>query len=299
MKMVYILLAHTNAEQVIRLIDRLNAPHTRFVIHVSINCEPGTYETLRSATNQFPNIAFAKRTKIKWGNFDIIQALLNCIELICTQNYDYDRAYILSGQDYPLQSNTVIEQTLSSYNGQQIMEYFPLPDDSRGHTKNRWVYYHFRIGKRHTHLPLVHPGNFFLRIVSRLTALILPERMIPAGLQLYGGSFWSSLCPQAIEYLHKLTQSPEGKKTIRFFKYNLHPGEMFLQTLLLNSPLKDTINNQNLHYVKFPPDSGHPVFFTAADFDELNKAEELYARKIDDRIDNNILNMLDEKIQAE
>jgi Core-2/I-Branching enzyme len=299
MKMVYILLAHTNSEQVIRLVNRLNAPQTRFVIHVSINCEPGVYKALLSATKEYPNVAFAKRTSVKWGNFDIIQALLNCIDVICSQNYDFDRVYILSGQDYPLQSNAVIEKTLANYKDQQIMEYFPLPDDERGHGQNRWLYYHFRLGKRHMHLPLVHPGNFLLRLVSRLTAFVLPERMIPAGLQPYGGSFWSSLSPQAVTYLHNLSHSPQGKKTIRFFKYNLHPGEMFLQTMLLNSPLKNTINNLNLHYVKFPPESGHPVFFTASDFDELGKAEELFARKIDDRIDNNILNMLDGKIQAE
>ena len=299
MKLIYILLVHTNADQVIRLVNRLNTPQTRFVIHVSKNCEPGMYETLQDAVGSYSNIAFAKRTSVKWGNFDIIQALLNSIELICTQGYEYDRAYILSGQDYPLQSNAVIQQTLTNFDGQQIMEYFSLPDDIRGHSQNRWRYYHFWMGKRHLHMPLVQPANNLLRVVSRFTSFLLPERKIPGGLQLYGGSFWSGFSPAAISYLYDFSLSSHGKKVIHFFKTNLHPGEMFLQTVLLNSPLKDTVTNLNLHYVKFPPESGHPVFLTAEEFDEISSKEELFARKIDSRIDAEILDLLDKKIQTE
>ncbi len=297
MKMVYMLLVHTNAAQILRLVNRLNTPQTQFVIHVSKNCEPGLYETLLAAAK--PNIAFTKRTRVKWGNFDIIQAFLNCIDLICEKGYEYDHAYILSGQDYPIQSNAVIQQTLANYSGQQIMEYFPLPDDLRGHSQNRWRYYHFWMGKRYLHLPLVQPANLGLRIASRLTALFLPERKIPDDMQLFGGSFWSAFTPEAISYLHIFSLTPHGKRIIHFFKTNLHPGEMFLQTVLLNSPLKDTVTNLNLHYVKFPPDSGHPVFLTAEEFDEISSKEELFARKIDSRIDAKILDLLDKKIQTD
>ena len=297
--MIYVLLVHTNADQVIRLINRLRTPQTRFVIHVSKNCEPEVYEALLAAAKDNPNIAFAKRTRVKWGNFDIIQAFLNCVELIYAQDYQYDRAYILSGQDYPLKSNTVIQQTIANYDGQQIMEYFPLPDDLRGHNQNRWQYYHFWLKGRHLHLPLVQPDHALLRLASRLTAIFLPKREIPAGFRLYGGSFWSGFTSEAITYLHTFSQSLQGKKVIQFFKHNLHPGEMFLQTVLMNSPLKDTVINLNLHYVKFPPDSGHPVFFTAKEFDDLSIKDELFARKIDSRIDADILNLLDQKIQAD
>jgi Core-2/I-Branching enzyme len=298
MRMIYIMLVHTNADQIIRMINQLSTPNTRFVIHVSRNCEPGIYEALRTATKDNPGIAFAKRTRIMWGNFDIIQALLNCIDLICTQGYEYDRAYILSGQDYPLQSNAYIQQTLAKFDGQQIMEYFPLPDDIRGHHQNRWRYYHFWLKDRHLHVPLVQPKNILLRLISKFSSVLLPKRRIPAGFQLYGGSFWSGFTPQAIAYLHTFSHSNQGKKVIRFFKSNLHPGEMFLQTVLLNSPLKDTIANVNLHYVKFPPDSGHPVFFTIKDFDEIASRDELFARKIDSRIDADILDLLDKKISS-
>ncbi|MDX9864681.1 MAG: beta-1,6-N-acetylglucosaminyltransferase [Anaerolineaceae bacterium] len=298
MKMVYMLLVHTNPDQIVRLVNRLNTPQTRFVIHVSKNCEPDVYETLLDALKPYPNIAFAKRTVVKWGNFGIIRALLNCFDMTCSQGYSYDRAYILSGQDYPLQSNTVIQQTLAGFGGQQIMEYFLLPDDIRGHSNNRWRYYHFWLGKYHLHLPLIHPANVFLMIASWLTALLLPRKKIPSEMQLYGGSFWSSFTPQAISYFHNFVLSPQGKKTIQFFKYNLHPAEMFLQTVLMNSPLKDTIANINLHYVKFPPESGHPVFFTAKDFDELASKDELFARKINSRIDNHILDLLDQKMDT-
>jgi hypothetical protein len=297
MKIVYMLLVHTNAAQVLRLVNRLNSPQTQFVIHVSKNCEPGVYETLLAAAK--PNIAFAKRAPVKWGNFGIIQAVLNCIDMICTQGFSYDRTYILSGQDYPLQSNAIIQQTLARFNGQQIMEYFSLPDDVHGHTSNRWLYYHFWLGRHHLHLPLIRPTNIILKGVSTLASLMLPKKNIPTGMQLYGGSFWSSFTPQAISYLHTFSLSPQGKKTIPFFKYTLHPAEIFLQTVLMNSPLKDTVANINLHYVIFPPESGHPLFLTAKEFDELASQDELFVRKIDSQIDNQILDLLDKKIDSQ
>ena len=297
MKLLYFLLVHTNSKQVVRLINRLNTPKNQFVIHVSKNCEPGIYEHLLAAFNHEPNIAFAKRIKVKWGNFDVVQAALNCMEITCTKKYEYDRAYILSGQDYPLQSNEAIESKLAEYEGQQIMEFFPLPDDVRGHGQNRWRYYYFWIGKRHIHVPLVHqPANPLLRIPAWLVNTILPKRKIPNGWQLYGGSFWSSFTPRAVDYFYNFPKTPEGRQVTSFLKSNLHPGEMFLQTVLMNSPLKHSVVNENLHYIKFPSDSGHPVFFTANEIEDIGKNNELFARKIDSRVDEQILDLLDQKL---
>ncbi|MCD4671532.1 MAG: beta-1,6-N-acetylglucosaminyltransferase [Anaerolineaceae bacterium] len=299
MRLIYIILAHTNTDQIMRLVQRLNTPQTRFLIHVSQNPEPGVYAKLVTAAKQYPNIAFSKRTSVRWGNFAIIQALLNCFEWIYKQDIEYDLAYVLSGQDYPIKSNSYIQQKLSSLSGKQIMEYFPLPAIDRGHGEDRYLRYHFWLGSHHIHLPLVHsPSNIVLRLASWIPQILLPKRSVPDGLKLYGGSFWSAFTPQAVNYLHTFSQSPEGKKLKRFFKINLHPAEMYLQTTLLNSPLKDTVTNLNLHHVKFPPESGHPVFFTANDFNELAEAPELFARKFDTRLDATILDMLDERLQT-
>ncbi len=50
------------------------------------------------------NIRFTKRQNVYWGDFNIVRAMLNCIETLAESEFDYDYAISLSGQDYPLKS---------------------------------------------------------------------------------------------------------------------------------------------------------------------------------------------------
>lgn len=299
MKLIYILLVHKNPEQVLRLIHRLNTPHVRFVVHISLNAQPAVSNALHKAAQQMSNVYLSRRTQVKWGTFEIIQAFLYCVDVIIQKNFEYDLAYILSGQDYPLQSNAEIQNRLSSLRGKQIMEYFPLPADQRGHSADRYSRYHFWLGNRHVHLPLVNrPGQCLLRLPDWLLRKVFPPRPFPLGMKPYDGSFWSAFTPEALAYLHQFSHSAPGTQFQRFLKFTLHPAEMYLQTVLLNSPLKETVENLNLHYVKFPPHSGHPAFLTVSDLEELMASRCLFARKFDAELDSTILDLIDERLKT-
>jgi hypothetical protein len=68
--------------------------------------------------------------------------------------------------------------------------------------------------------------------------------------------------------------------------------EVFFQTILCNSPLKDTIVNDNLRYIALQPDF-RPVVYTMSDAPTLASCGKFYARKFDLNKDAAIFDYLD------
>jgi hypothetical protein len=76
---------------------------------------------------------------------------------------------------------------------------------------------------------------------------------------------------------------------VRFFEHAYVPDEMFFQTLLLNSPLASTIVNDDLRLIKWPG----PAILTAADWNDILRSPDLFARKFDENVDASILDSID------
>ena len=69
-------------------------------------------------------------------------------------------------------------------------------------------------------------------------------------------------------------------------------------TALLNSPLRDQVANETLHYIEWPGGS-HPRTFTTADFDRIAASGKLFARKFDVARDAEILDRIDRELLGE
>jgi hypothetical protein len=80
---------------------------------------------------------------------------------------------------------------------------------------------------------------------------------------------------------------------VRFFEHVLHPDEIFFHTILMNSPLRETIVDDHLRYIDWSRDPG-PATLGVSDLDELVRSSRLFARKFDVTVDETILDLLDE-----
>ena len=82
-----------------------------------------------------------------------------------------------------------------------------------------------------------------------------------------------------------------------FFRRVLIPDELFFQTILLNSPLRDRIVNDNLRYMDWSrPNVPLPAVLGTGDLPQLQQSPALFARKFDVTVDSAILDMIDERI---
>ena len=230
-----------------------------------------------------------------WG---VTQAVVNGILHLGQLDFDPDFLFILSGQDYPIKSNDEIQAYLADHQGQQFMEIFPLPYKGWGRYDGmrRFESFHFWIRGKHLVYPPFsvrqHPTPL-MKTVQRLFPH--KKRTIPGDLAPYGGSSSVTLGGNAFAYVYDLLRQPLGEQLLRFFKRTNISDELFLQTLIGNSPLKDTIIGHSLVSIDWSAGGPHPKIYSEDDFDTLiHTQDRLFARKFDIQVDARILDMLDQ-----
>lgn len=277
MKIAYLFLVHKHPEFIKLIIEHLMDGSSDFYIHVDKKSEFELFEkALRPLERE--HIFFVKpRLNIHWGAFSIIKATLNCCRMAIGQKKNYDYFINMSGQDYPIKSIAEIHSFLSKNKGTNFIEHIRKP--GRGGFGSEYTKFHF-----------MDIDNIWLRKFvhgfSHLIGVFYKRKFLPH-MSPYLGSGWWILSSKMIHYI--IERINENLQIIKFFKKVLLPDEVFFQTLVLNSPMKDTVNDKNMRYIRWSRGGPTPDVFRLSDFEELADREELFARKFDPELDFEII----------
>ncbi len=298
MRIAYIVSAYHRPEQLIRLILRLNTPTTSFFIHVDKKADEWICSLVVKSLSHLTNIHFLPRHICNWGDFGHVRVTLKGITEIIRKNLPFDFVVLLTGQDYPIKRNDYIEKFLQQHKGKSFIDHFPLPHDEwePNGGLDRIEGWHFWIGGRKYSFPQTHDPDFRASMVGQANwNSLFPRRKFPASYRPFGGSSYWCLSWESIEYIYYFTQ--EQSAFVKFFHYVDLPDEIFFQTILLNSPLRENLVNDDLRYIDWKdPNSGSPAVLDKSDFDRIVSSPKLFARKFDSHVDSDVLNMIDEKI---
>ena len=276
MRIVYVILAHQLPEQLERLVRRLNTPRALFLIHINRRPDDTVFDAARGALADLENVVFLRRHDLYWGAFGHVRATIEALDELERRATQFDYVALLTGQDYPIKPASVIERTLAESGGRSFMAYDRLPGGWE-HGMKRITHWHSRrIGVPrgwHLHLPL--------------------RRRFPLGLVPYGGSSYWWLTREAIEYVQRFVV--EQPRAYRFFKHVDVPDEIFFHTVLMNSPLRESVVNDELRLVDWTRDP-LPWVFGAGDLETLRRSPKLLARKFDSTVDAEILDLIDREL---
>lgn len=275
MNIAYIILAHKSPWQLIRLVERLDGEHVSFFIHYDRKSEVVDYELIKSTLKKKTNVHFMKRMRTHWGDFSLAWVPVLGIREILKSPKQFERAIYITGQCYPIKSNSYILDRMAEEPDRSYMEFFPLP------TSN-W-----------SQGGLDRIQNLHLVRNRRIVVKIKSNRKIPYQLLPYGGSGYWCLTREACEYTLNFINI--HKKMYPFFLFTKSPVEIFFQTILMNSNLKNKIENENLWYIDWTRKPA-PAILRINDFDVLQKSDKLFARKFDTRVDTEILDMIDRRL---
>ena len=229
MRIAYIISAYKRLNQVSRLVRRLQTDAAAFFVHVDRKTDDRDYAALTAGVQDVPAVRFLERHACHWGGFGHVRATLKGIDELLRSGTAFDYVILLTGQDYPIKSNDYIESFFRSAKGKSFMGFSALPSDSwspRGGL-DRIEYRHLRLYGRHLRSPF--------------------RRPFPAGLRPYGGGAYWCLSRACIEYVARFVA--ERQDIVAFFRSVDIPDELFFQTIVLNSPLRDTIVNDNLRFI--------------------------------------------------
>ncbi|MBL1200034.1 MAG: beta-1,6-N-acetylglucosaminyltransferase [Nostoc sp. GBBB01] len=298
MKIAYIILAHKYPEQLKRLIHRLNTEDVSFFIHIDKKVEAKIYHQVVTLLKDFTNVFFLKRFNSGWGSFDAVRASLEGIKSIVKTGIDFDYVIHLSGQDYPIKSNTHIKKFLEQNKGKEFIEYFPLPCNKwEGGGLRRIEYWHIRWGNRYIAIPEKREFKSAIHsfIYSFLISFLPKKRNFFEGFTLYGGSAFWCLTGECIKYIDNFVK--RSPKFVNRFNYTHITDEIFYQILILNSTFQDKIINDHLRYIDWENINAlHPRILGTNDFENIKQSEKLFARKFDQIVEPHILDMIDEMI---
>ncbi len=277
LKLAHLILAHANPQQLTRLVNRL--AHTQADIYIHLDAKAAMQEFTHLA--QVPQVKFIKdRVNVSWGTYSIIRATLTGMQEILDAGTAYSHINLLSGQDYPLKRAEEIHAFFNAHQGRSFIE-CPVIQKS-------WI-----SGHRRLHLydfgDYNFPGHYKVQAVVKFLGIKkrIPEHLVPMG-----HSQWFTITPECAAYcINYLKQHP---KVQRFFRRTFAADEILFQTILGNSPLKDSLTNDGLRYIVFPENVNHPMVLTMKDAEPMLASDKLYARKFSTQVDSTVLDYLDQ-----
>ena len=298
----YLILAHKNPLQLGRMIERLDDGASKFFIHLDAKTPIEPF----AACLEGAHIRFIdKRERCVWGDFSIVQATIHLMEAASKEQGLF---ILMSGQDYPIQSQGYINDFLERNKEFDFIEIEPLEEKWKPKmVKDKLEHYHIlhseERGNSNCYAPFAHCSVF--QKVRTLIHLLkgrlsrknfrllcsLPKRVAPFERQYAGSQFWAfseRTFYAVLNYIREHKAALEG-----YYKYTSSSDEIYFHSVLMNLVAKDsTIKLKDpITYVNYFRKNN--VFITE-DFEKLSSAKgKLFARKFDTDIDIEILNKLD------
>jgi hypothetical protein len=276
MRLAHLILVHNNPAQLERLLKKMIYSCSDVYIHVDKKSNLTPFEYLKL----LPNVYFIKNRKsVGWGNYSMVEATLISMQEILDTQIEYSHINLLSGQDYLLKRMDEIEAFYFVNPEKSFMAYLSINEEWQD-AKKRLIKYNLG--------DLSLPFKFAAQIIVNA---FLPNRKIPQNLKPYGRSQWITITPACILYVIEFLRKQPA--VLNFFKWTWAVDEIIFQTILLNSPLKETIVNDNKRYIKFENNELNPKILTIADADTLMQSGKFFARKFSIQKDSQILDFID------
>ena len=298
----YLILAHKNPLQLGRMIERLDDGASKFFIHLDAKTPIEPF----AACVEGAHIRFIEpRERCVWGDFSIVRATIHLMEAASKEQGVF---ILMSGQDYPIQSQVYINDFLERNKDFDFIEIEPLEEKWKPKmVKDKLEHYHIlhseERGNSNCYAPFRHCSVF--QKVRTLMHLLkgrlsmknfkllcsLPKRIAPFEHQYAGSQFWAfseRTFYAVLNYIRKHKAALE-----EYYKYTSSPDEVYFHSVLMDLVAKDsTIKlKEQITYVNYFRKNN--VFITE-DFEKLTSAKgKLFARKFDTDIDIEILNKLD------
>ena len=271
-RIAYIVSAYKLPDQLERMLRRLQAPGVSFAVHVDRKTSRAVWDEMVARCRDL-DVVWLPRHRSQWGGFGHVRATLKGIDHVVESGLPFDYAILLTGQDYPLRPPEEIARVLGAAGGRSFMRNVELP----------WEPWGLRGG-----LDRIEDWHV---ITYRRLHLALPlRRKLPDGLRPYGGSAYWCLERRLVHFVHGFLR--ENPDYVRFFEHVFVPDELFFQTIIMNSQLRDTVENDDLRYLDWSREPA-PVVFTLADLPVLLESGQLFARKFDGTVDSEVLDALD------
>lgn len=286
MKHAYLITAHKETSVLQNLLMLIDAPCNDIYIHIDAKTKNFDFDRVKTFV-QKSKLIFTDRVKVYWGDYSQVKSELVLLKAAIESGYDY--YHLISGQDLPIKP---ISEINNFFENNRDKEFISLennansikPNDQGGvfSLYSRLSLYHFGIkGWR---------KNKFLKGLEYVSILaqrkLKVDRIAELRVPVYYGSNWFSITHDCAKYVIE----QEAYIEELFGKHTRCVDELFLQTVIMNSNLRDRVAGYNLRHIDFK--RGRPYTWHEEDLSELLNSKDLFARKFDENVDEIIIDKL-------
>ena len=292
MQHAILITAYKNFEQLTDLVEAFAASNFKCYIHIDKKA-PFSKEELKSLSDK-ENVSFVVRHyNVYWGGSNHLRAILQLLDE-AYKNPENQYFHLITGQDYPIKSLEEIDAFYKEHKGKEFLEYNKLPYHKWAHGGyERLVYYNFCDTFNGKSLF----GQFMIRTLITLQKIFFIKRAFDKDFPpLYGGSTYWSLSRECITYIKNyLDEKPQYLKR---FDYSFCAEELFFQTLILNSPLKENVINDPMRYIVWEKRNGNfPANLDVSDEKAMWESNALFARKFEIPVSTPLLMNIKKRIR--
>lgn len=307
MRNAFLIIAHTNFDQVIQMMQSLDSMNSDFFIHINKTVMDFSQEKFCTNIHQ-SKVVFVNRHEIFWGGAGILIASLELIKTaLNTGHYDY--FHLLTGADLPIKRKSsldfFLEQNLfMNKNGQLKTNYISANPNILPKTRARVE--QFNIGVEHWQDVCVFKREFWKKLNRVLyygQTVLKIDRLKKCNMQLAYGSPWWSISD---EFASFVTENEDFLKTQFAKKWMFGADEFAIQTLFYNSQYADTAYlpergySANLREIDFERGNGlgSPYIWRSYDFEQLMRTNNFFGRKFNQQVDQEIVKRVLEFIKG-
>lgn len=279
-----LILAHNNNQVLKKTIIHLSK---RFDIYVQIDkkssLEINDLPTIR-------NCYYYKEVCVFWGGYSQIENMHFILKKAFKKKYSHYS--FISGEDIPIKSNAYIENFFDINKDKSFMSARKFPVDSLGFNGGldrveRYWYMNIK-------------NRLIAKIIARLTLGI--QRLFHIKTKtfktdFYGGSNWINISHEALEYVFDFIKS--NPTYMKKLKYSRATDEVWIQSIIMNSHLKNKNVLDDLRYTDWESGPEYPKVLTIDDYNKLINSNALFARKVKTGTDKLIIEKIFKKIKNE
>lgn len=293
-KHAYLILAHKNFGQLRKLIELLDDSRNDIYVHVDAHRRRFNPDDWRDVCHFSKLVFLPDRIKVHWGGVSIMRSEIRLLKC-ATSSGHYDYYHLLSGMDLPIKSQDYIHEFFDSHKGKEFINLWELKDE----TLYRFRY--FTLFPEGEHPFYTRYLNYFFKALQ----VAVGYRM-NRDIDFYFGAQWFSITDNLARYIVEKEPWLEN-----VFHRTSICDEVFLPTLVCNSHFRDNlfvktpvkiqteVNLSNMRFIDWSRGESvrHPCTFRAADMELLESVEQLWARKFDENIDSQIIDMIYAKLK--
>lgn len=291
MRHAILITTHDNVEISKNLLSLYDDKNIDFYFLIDKKAKSYNEEVLKDICKK-SNVYFVPKINIYWGSFSQIQAEYILLENAVKKSYDY--YHLISGCDIPLYTKNEFFDFFEQNKGKEFVEYSPKEIAEKNKVQDLVKYYYvFMESVREKSAIKRKPKTFLREFFLKLQRLLKIDRT--KGKEFQYGSNWFDITDDFAKYVLK-----NKPWVIKHFKKTCCADELFLQTLLFNSPFysnnyyclneKNRILQRN-RYTDWT--RGQPYTFKKEDYNEIiNIKESLFIRKFNYKNDAEIVNKL-------